>query len=128
MALVATTHLSDDDGLVLRWLGTTRAYVPGTKDGPQLQPGPSSNEGRWPMDRKTLELIALGASAAANCRPCMEYHLAAGKKLGVPDEQLQGALEVGVRVNRGAARKTVDYIKEDLGQSMSVAPAESCCG
>ncbi len=38
------------------------------------------------MEKKIQEMIALGASYALNCRPCMEYH-----KKGVPRE-LQTAL------------------------------------
>ncbi|MFQ5935588.1 MAG: carboxymuconolactone decarboxylase family protein [Acidiferrobacterales bacterium] len=80
------------------------------------------------MDKKTIELIAVGASAAANCRPCMDYHFAAGRKLGVSDEDLHGALEVGIRVNQGAGKKTVDYIREHLGQNVSGERKKGCCG
>lgn len=79
------------------------------------------------MDKKTIELIALGASAAVNCRPCMEYHLTAGRELGVTEEQVRGALEVGIRVNRGASEKTVKYITEQLGQSVG-GQRKGCCG
>ncbi|NIR32279.1 MAG: carboxymuconolactone decarboxylase family protein [Gammaproteobacteria bacterium] len=80
------------------------------------------------MDRKTIELIALGASAAVNCRPCMDHHLAEGRRLGLSDKQLCSALEVGVRVNQGAGEKTVEYITEHLGQRLAAERRGGCCG
>ncbi len=83
------------------------------------------------MDRKTIELIAIGASAAANCRPCMEYHFEMGRKAGISEEQLRQALAVGIKVNQGAGRKTVEYIDERFGGQEEDAPANpgrACCG
>lgn len=83
------------------------------------------------MNRTTIELIALGASAAVNCRPCMQYHFETAKKLGVPEEELQAALEVGIRVNQGAGKKTVEYVKTQFGrpqQGAAVEHGKACCG
>lgn len=79
------------------------------------------------MEKETLELIALGASSAVNCRPCMEYHLAAARKLGISDERLRESLEVGLKVSRGARVKTAEYIKEQLGLN-SDEEQNGCCG
>ncbi len=35
------------------------------------------------MDDQTKELLAIGASVAANCYPCMKHHLAKCEDLGV---------------------------------------------
>ena len=79
------------------------------------------------MDKTTIELIAVGASAAANCRPCMDYHVAAGKKLGISDDEIQQALEVGIHVNRGAGKKTVEYIRENFGKQLTDEQNNGCC-
>ncbi len=36
------------------------------------------------MDEQTKELVAIGASVAANCYPCMKHHLAKCEDLGIP--------------------------------------------
>jgi AhpD family alkylhydroperoxidase len=40
------------------------------------------------MDERMKELVAMGASAAANCHPCMEFHLARSDKLDIPREAM----------------------------------------
>jgi len=83
------------------------------------------------MDDKRKELIAVGASAAVNCRPCMEYHLNLAREAGVSAEETDDALEIGLMVNRGAASGTKKYV-EDLKsgvaekESMNVS-GSGCC-
>ena len=54
------------------------------------------------MDKQTKELVAMGAAAAANCHPCMDYHLAKCDELGIDREEVSEAVKVGLMVNRGA--------------------------
>ncbi|MDR3518944.1 MAG: carboxymuconolactone decarboxylase family protein [Azospirillaceae bacterium] len=61
------------------------------------------------MDERIKELVAMGASAAVNCHPCLQYHLVACDRLGIDREDVKAAIEIGVMVNRGAAVKTRDY-------------------
>lgn len=58
------------------------------------------------MDERTKELIAIGASAAVNRHPCLDYHLAECRRSGIEGEEIRAATEVGMAVNRGAAAKT----------------------
>ncbi len=74
------------------------------------------------MDEKTKELVAIGASVAANCYPCMKYHLAKGEDLGVAGAEIRAAAEVGMMVNRGAASNTRKFVAELLGAE---APARA---
>lgn len=67
------------------------------------------------MDDRMKELVAIGASAAANCYPCMKYHLSKCEELGVPREEIRAAAEVGMMVNRGAAKNTRKFSTELLG-------------
>ncbi len=67
------------------------------------------------MDEQTKELVAIGASAAANCYPCMKHHLAKCEDLGVAGAEIRAAAEVGMMVNRGAASNTRKFVAEMLG-------------
>ena len=83
------------------------------------------------MDERVIELIAMGASAAVNCRPCLEHHLAKCDALEVPREEVRAAVKVGQMVNRGAAGRTRDFIGELLGAAEtdpSHENASACCG
>jgi AhpD family alkylhydroperoxidase len=84
------------------------------------------------MDERLTELIAMGASAAVNCRPCLEYHLAACDRLGVPRGEVRAAVKVGQMVNRGAAARTREYVGELFGEteaepSQETAGADGTC-
>ncbi len=74
-------------------------------------------------------LVALGASAAANCRPCMDHHIARARKAALPESDVRVALEVGIKVSQGAQAKTRDYIGGLLEGSEAGGPKEStsCC-
>ncbi len=67
------------------------------------------------MDEQTKELVAIGASVAANCYPCMKHHLAKCEALGVDGAEIRAAAEVGMMVNRGAASNTRKFVAELLG-------------
>ncbi|MBM3855713.1 MAG: carboxymuconolactone decarboxylase family protein, partial [Verrucomicrobia bacterium] len=49
------------------------------------------------MDEKTKELIAIGAAVAGHCQPCLHYHVAQARGLGVGGEEIREAIEVGQR-------------------------------
>lgn len=67
------------------------------------------------MDERTRELVAIGASVAANCHPCMKHHLAKCEELGLDHDEIVAAAEVGMMVSRGAASKTRSFSAELLG-------------
>lgn len=81
------------------------------------------------MDDKTRALVALGSSAAVNCRPCLEHHLAAARGLGLEDGAIAEAVEVGLTVNQGAARQTRQFTDGLLATAgVAAGPAgKSCC-
>lgn len=69
------------------------------------------------MDEQTKELVAMGAAAAANCHPCMDYHLAKCDELGVDREEVVAAVKVGLMVNRGAENGIRKKARELLGKA-----------
>jgi len=51
-----------------------------------------------PLDEKTKELVALGASLAGNCLPCLRYHYKKCRELGIAVDDLDEALETAKTV------------------------------
>ena len=68
------------------------------------------------MDERMKELVAMGAAAAANCHPCMDFHLAKCDELGIDREEVAAAVKVGLMVNRGAENKIRKKARELFGE------------
>lgn len=66
------------------------------------------------MDDKTKELIAIGASVAGHCQPCVKYHIEQAVKLGVNLDEINTAIEVGKTVEKGALKAMDNFSKEQL--------------
>ncbi len=69
------------------------------------------------MDERMKGLIAMGASAAANCDPCMDHHLAKCDELEIPREEVSEAVKVGLMVNHGAEQAIRRRARELLGEA-----------
>ena len=55
------------------------------------------------LDAKMKELIAIGASVACNCHPCVLFHTGKARELNIDSELIKQAFEVGKMVRKGAA-------------------------
>ena len=64
------------------------------------------------LDAKMKELIAIGASVACNCHPCVKFHTGKAKELNIEPELVKHAIEVGKMVRKGAAAQMDELIKE----------------
>lgn len=78
------------------------------------------------FDNRTTELIAIGASVAANCQSCVEYHVAKATEYGLERDDIARAVDVGRMVRKGAAAK-IDKLTAGLLQKAPepAASAES---
>lgn len=63
------------------------------------------------MDRTVKELIAVGASVAVHCRPCLTCHLRKAREMGIDEQNIREAIEVGQMVEKGAASAMRDFVK-----------------
>jgi AhpD family alkylhydroperoxidase len=80
------------------------------------------------MDDKVGELIAIGASVAAHCQPCLTYHLARAREMGIDEQEIQEAVAVGQKVEKGPMTAMRDFARESLkapAQNPQSSPA--CC-
>jgi AhpD family alkylhydroperoxidase len=64
------------------------------------------------MDKKIKELVAIGASVACNCHPCVIYHVGKTHEMGIEEREIQQAVAVGRMVRKGAADQMDELIKE----------------
>ena len=67
------------------------------------------------MDERKKELIAIGASVACNCHPCVKFHIGRAKELNIEPELIKQAINVGKMVRNGAATQ-MDELLEDISK------------
>jgi len=67
------------------------------------------------LDAKMKELIAIGASVACNCHPCVKFHTDKAKELNIEPKLVKQAIEVGKMVRKGAASR-IDELIEDISK------------
>ena len=54
------------------------------------------------LEQRDKELAAIGASIGANCRPCIEHHIPAGREAGLSDNDLADAVATAQAVRHAA--------------------------
>ena len=64
------------------------------------------------LEQAEKELAAIGASIGANCRPCIEHHLAAGRDAGLSDAELADA----VAIAEGLRQEAIDELSAHVAQ------------
>ena len=83
------------------------------------------------MDVQVKSLIAVGAAAAANCRPCLDYHVPKCIKTGAKASDVREAIETGFRVNRRAHAYIRDHVEDIIAGAREdcddEAAAPTCC-
>jgi AhpD family alkylhydroperoxidase len=78
------------------------------------------------LDEKMKELVAIGASVACNCHPCVKYHIGKARELNVDSELIKQAAEVGKMVRKGAAGQ-MDELLSDLSKECPPDKTNSDC-
>lgn len=66
------------------------------------------------MENKLKELIAIGASVACNCHPCVKFHTEKARKMNIEPVLINQAVGVGKMVRQGAAKQMDDLLNELL--------------
>ena len=80
------------------------------------------------LDERMKELVAIGAAITANCQPCLEYHTAKAREVGVSDEDILDAIKVSQQVRRGAQAKMDRFAMHHVtGQIENIPPAGCEC-
>lgn len=81
------------------------------------------------MNEQIKELIAIGASVAAHCQPCLTFHLKTARELGVAEEDIKEAIEMGQMVEMGAKKAMMKHISSEIerGSHPEIKPDGGCC-
>jgi AhpD family alkylhydroperoxidase len=66
------------------------------------------------LDRKTKELIAIGASLAAKCQGCIDGHVKKALKFGATRDEISEAIAIAIGVNAAAIVDLTDIAAENL--------------
>ena len=77
------------------------------------------------MDEKAKELIAVGASVAAHCQPCLTYHIAKARELEINEQQIRETISVGEMVSKGAESAMRNFSRSVFDMPQDEAAA--CC-
>lgn len=83
------------------------------------------------LARDHQELVAIGAAVAANCEPCLKYHLRKAREAGLTDDQLRAAVTVAQKVKETPARLILEAADRLLAPGAPAAPEPAkagCCG
>lgn len=67
------------------------------------------------LSQKEKELIAIGASVAAGCVPCTQYHARVVRRAGASDAEIAGAVDAALRVRAEARGVMAQVASEALG-------------
>jgi AhpD family alkylhydroperoxidase len=70
---------------------------------------------------KEKELVAIGISVAAGCKPCTDHHVAVARKARASDEEIRQAADDAFVVRRHAANIMEAYALAHLGEEREVA-------
>lgn len=79
------------------------------------------------LDVRTEELIAIGAALAANCEPCLRYHVRRGAEAGCAPEAMRRAAEIGHAVKATPTRLLARLADRLLGSSLAPQGEDSPC-
>ena len=83
------------------------------------------------LSKEQEELVAIGAAVAANCEPCLKYHLREAAEAGLTDDQLRAAVTVAQKVKETPARlilEAADRLLGPAGRPSPVPAKAGCCG
>ncbi len=81
------------------------------------------------LDERTMRLIAVGASIAANCQPCLQTNVTKALENGADEQEIAQAIQVGKMVRQGAASKMDKFASSLNDADTFVAkPTDSRCG
>ena len=80
------------------------------------------------LSLRDRELVALGAAIAANCIPCVEFHIPKAREAGISDAELGEVLMLADKVRQVPAKKVLAVAERLLagGKAAAVSTPDRC--
>ncbi len=78
------------------------------------------------MNESTKELVAVGASFATNCQPCLTFHVDKARNLEIGDDEIDEAIAVGRMIQKGTMSAMSKFAENVIVSSENKHSA--CCG
>jgi 4-carboxymuconolactone decarboxylase len=78
------------------------------------------------LNERDRELVAIGASIASNCVPCIAFHVGKAREIGLTDGQIEAAVALSEDVNTARAYLEGQSI-EHTGSPTNAGPGEFGC-
>jgi predicted ribosomally synthesized peptide with nif11-like leader len=88
--------------------------------------GQECSDSDFKMDETIQTLIAIGAAAAANCVPCIEHLYYKSGSMGINENLIQEAVDIGSKVKTGASLAIKSTIKELMSGEVEAEQKECC--
>ena len=82
------------------------------------------------LSNRERSLVALGASLASNCVPCIEFHIPAAARAGLSSVQIDEAIKIADKVRQVPARAVLEAAEARI-ETPALDPkanAGSTCG
>lgn len=79
------------------------------------------------MNINIQERIAIGASVAAHCAPCLTWHLQQARAAGVDEAQIRSAIDIGSQVSHGAAQVMQAHLQANHTAAGDCCSGSGCC-
>jgi 4-carboxymuconolactone decarboxylase len=85
------------------------------------------------LTSRDRELVALGAAMGSNCVPCIEYHIAESKKIGLTEPEIHAVIQHADKIRQVPAKKVLQTALSLLpsvsGKTEDAGSSQECgCG
>lgn len=61
------------------------------------------------MDERTKELVAIGASVAGHCQPCLRHHVSKAKELGISRDDVNAAIGLAKIISENGDKRMMEF-------------------
>jgi len=81
------------------------------------------------LSERDRELVAISASIATNCVPCIVYHIGQAKSAGLDNDEIRAAIALAAEIRKVPADQVLNTAQAYLDEPGEAAPApdETCC-
>lgn len=66
------------------------------------------------METITRELVAIAAAIAGKCQPCFAYHFKQAQELGIPQEQIDEAIQLAKDIRASGDRHMDEFAQRRM--------------